>query len=371
MLAGALAGLLPDVPRTLMLRAALHEGPERDAAWRQLLFEEVAIPDFFRADVVGLKRLAPALHRSARATDVEIPQEWRTVLRTAYARETLRSDEYGKILAAALKALNDADIGAAVLTGAGLGHTAYPDPVLRHAHDIDLLIPSGASGEATYALEPAGFSSPRPLELSGGVVLGLVHDSLLPLLLHERFFRVAPLSPDPALVAERLVDVQILGQAARVPTPALALVRVCARAAICPRRAGAQWVVDAWHLLPDVDWDDLVHLAEDANLAAPACVFLEYLVSELGAPVPESTLQALAARAPSTSPLARDILLWGAGHHAASGPPRTMALTGGARLRHRLRRLFPSGEYLRWSSGVERGWAPALWVRRTLRGLGG
>jgi hypothetical protein len=65
-----------------------------------------------------------------------------TVLKTAALREELRTRSYRAIRRRVLQALAAANLHPIVLKGAALGDLVYPDPVLRHTHDIELLIPT-------------------------------------------------------------------------------------------------------------------------------------------------------------------------------------------------------------------------------------
>ncbi len=370
-LLGALTALLPDLPRTMLLRAALHEGGSRDAAWGWLLSQSVDVPELFRSDVVGLKRLAPALHLSAQQHG-EVPRELATIFRTAYLREELRAAEYGKILSGVLAAVDGIDAPVVLLTGAALGHTVYPSPILRHAHDIDVWTGEERFPAVIDALAAAGFSSPRPIELSGGQATSVVHDSLLPLLLHHRFMRVPGLGPDGTDLDGHTEPATLAGRPATVLRREPALLRALARAALCPHRAGLQWAQDAWHLTagPGFDWTAFQRDAVDGQLAAPSRVLLGYLADELDLPVPDTVLAELQDTATRTRPFARDVLLFGSRHYGRGpGPLRDAPLTGAGRRALRFARWFPSRDYLRWSLDRPGGSWPALWIQRTLRSL--
>lgn len=371
-LLASLKTLVPDEVRTLLLRAALLDGEARDQAWARLVEAGVDLPEVFRADTVGVKRLGPLLYLSNRDAGGERPAEWNAVLRTAYGREEMRTSEYAKILGNLIRALNEAGVEHVLLTGAALGYTVYEQPTLRHSHDIDLWVRPDSETDVVAAVEPAGFSSPRRTPLSGGIVTGLVHDSLLPTLLHELFFRIPGLGPDLESAWGESQKVEVLGAPTRVLAPHHALLRVCARTSLCAHRAGTQWVADAVHILRagDVDWDAFVRSADTGQLAAPALVFLEYVKRELDQEIPEDALDRLEEAAVRTTPFTRDILLFGTRHHA---PGRTAyhELDATPKATRELSRtlLFPSADYLRWSFGKANGFAPMLWTRRLLRAL--
>lgn len=373
-LLASLKALVPDEVRTLLLRAALLEGAAGERAWKSLTERSVDLAQVFRDDVVGVKRLGPLLYASSRDGGVERPPAYDAVLRTAYVREQMRASEYAKILGSLLRALNGAGREYVLLTGAALGYTVYPEPTLRHAHDIDLLIRPGAQDDILRAAEPAGFGSPRPAVLSVGTLVGLVHDSLLPALLHEHFFRVPGFGPDPAAIWSQADTVEILGVPARVLAPHHSLLRIFTRASLCPRRAGAQWVTDAWHVARagDMDWEAFTDAATSGQLAGPALVFLDYLARELEMDVPPGVVARLGAAAPSTSAFARDLLLFGARHHIpGTGALHELDITPSAARSLKRTVLFPSADYLRFAAGEGRGPIPLLWLRRVLRSLRG
>jgi hypothetical protein len=95
---------------------------------------------------------------------------------------------------------------------------------------------------------------------------------------------------------------------AGIPTRALSLadslLQVCALATQSSGRKTLVWVCDAWFILardPRLDWEALTRTAEATHLALPVYVMLRYLAHDLGAPVPDDALVALASAAKDDS----------------------------------------------------------------------
>jgi hypothetical protein len=102
------------------------------------------------------------------------------------------------------------------------------------------------------------------------------------------------LSVDALLAASR--PARVAEVAARVLSPADALLHVCLRGFFDSGGAGLVWVPDAWHVLhgsADPDWSALLERAREGNLALPLLVVLGYLAERLEAPIPLPVLDHL------------------------------------------------------------------------------
>ena len=163
-LAGPLAALLLPNPRqTLLLQAAVGPPDAAAAALATWLAGARAATEDLAAGPGGGRLLAPLIaHNLAGAGDLGAARLW-TYLRTALVREQLRSRAARAIYAEALEALGRAGVRPVVLRGVAASESVYPDPGLRHCHDLDLLLPGDRLAEAGRALTAAGFqAAPNP-----------------------------------------------------------------------------------------------------------------------------------------------------------------------------------------------------------------
>ncbi len=112
----------------------------------------------------------------------------------------------------------------------------------------------------------------------------------------------------------------------------------------------------------------LVDGARTGGLALPLFVMLSYLRREIAAPVPEATLERLAADAAGSGAAQRDAII-AALRSGPRGRAKAVSRASGWRSRGALARwlLLPSPAYLRWwcaQSG--RRWTPLWYLGRPL-----
>jgi hypothetical protein len=360
-LATALAQLLPGHDETALLTTLLHRGESARAAWQRFGAAVPDLPSAFRLDSGAWKRLSPLLLVALRESAIEADAALRTVLRTAYLREELRSRAYREIAGVVLGALRDAGLRFLVLKGAALSETVYGSPVLRHAHDVDVLVASADAGVAAAIMGRAGLAAGRPLRDEQGRLFQ--HHSGLPFLLHQRLHRLSYYRADfDALwgraAAARVADVEV-----RVPDDADQLLHVLGHASSSASRDTLQWVTDAWMLLHaagGVDWAEFPARVRESRLELPVYTLLRYLGRELAAPVPGAALDALGDLAARARGGRRDVALLGVRQKPVdAASPGPAARDWHTRLTLLRWRTLPSPEYMRWRYGSSR-WAAAL-----------
>jgi hypothetical protein len=367
-LATALAQLLPGRDETALLTTLLHRGESARAAWQRFCAAVPDLPSAFRLDSGGWKRLSPLLLVALRESAVEADAALRTVLRTAYLREELRSRAYREVAGVVLGALRDAGLRFLVLKGAALSETVYGSPVLRHAHDVDLLVASADAGVAAEVMARAGLVAGRPLRDDQG--RRFQHRSGLPFLLHRRLHRLSYYRADfdtlwARAAAARVADVEV-----RVPGDADQLLHVLGHAASSASRATLQWVADAWMLLHaagGVDWAEFPARVRESRLELPVYTLLSYLGRELAAPVPGPALDGLGDLAARARGGRRDVALLGVRQRPVeAASPGPAARDWRTRLTLLRWRTLPSPEYMRWRYGSSRSAAalPILYLER-------
>lgn len=355
LLARALGRILPGRDETLLLRAILHRGEPAREAWDAFRGPVRDLPALFRTDTGNRKRLSPLLLASIRENRLEADPGLATVVKTATLREELRVDAYRRIAGEVYAALHDEGVPFVVLKGAALMETVYAEAAYRHAHDIDLLLPEGALDRAAARLRALGLVDAPALPWGQG--LDLRHATELPVLLTRRLFRIPFYRGGHATVAERGADWRLgEGPLLRRPDATDALLLALGHASYCPGRSNLLWAVDAWMLLRGieaVDWDALPERAREMRVELPVAMMLDYLGSELDAPVPEGVAGALRAGVEGAGGIRRDVALFGArqaqgAHPELEGRPRTPWRERLTLLRWE---LLPSREYVSWAYG--------------------
>ena len=373
-LSDTLRVLLPSEQDTLLLRACLGACDSREGAWAAWL-ERVGDP---RWELVRrrptLSPLLPLLHIAARHANVEVPSELAVYLRAAYFREELRSRGYRTILRDVLSALRDVGIDATVLKGAALASTVYDDWALRHCHDIDLLVDKIDLDAASEVLRDRSWGRPLESMRHRSRDVRLVHESGLPIEIHEHLFklRLHQKAEYPMLKRRRMADVA--GVPVHVLSSEDALLHVCALASYCRSRAGLRWAADACSITAkctELDWDRFLDAAMAARLSLPLFVMLDYLRRSLDAAIPHRVVESLVRAAQRTGRIAREAALFGAS--ASFGQLRGATSDWRSHVFLLRWRLVPTPSYLRWTFDVDpldRVFRLYIWrsVRRVVRG---
>jgi hypothetical protein len=372
-LAAALSSLSPTPEESSLLAACVCTGETATRAWSESRRRLSGLVDLFRGEAPDVRRLAPLLLEALRREQAPVEKSLLTVLRTAYHREELRSREYRRVCHSVLGALAEAGVPLIVFRGAALGETAYGSPVLRHSHDLNLLVPEAEQANAAAVLAACGCVPER-----GGSApdaLTLLHESQLPIMLHTRLFRVSYYHVAWTELWDRSVSGVVADRAVRLLSPEDTLLHTCSQATQRPRRLPLAWACDAYVILrhyPELDWTVFLDVAERSRTRLPAYIALRYLAEALSCAIPRPALEQLEAAAARFDPAERDIALLAARQRA--GGALGSVLTPSADWRVRVTQLrwllLPSPAYVRWAYGVHRRrFLPLYYVGRLLRYL--
>jgi hypothetical protein len=315
-------GIRPHPEQLLLLRACLGAPDDAREAWDNWR-QRVGVPQRALSDPsTGIRRLFPLLFHAVSRHGFPVEKETSTLLRTAYLRDEARHATYARIAADALTALQAAGLRVIALKGAALAYTAYERPMLRHCHDLDVLVPDESLHEASKALHRMVLHSPR---LIGEGHLRLLHESGLPIVLHSRLFRFPYYDMSFAELWSRSEAATVAGVDTRMLSPLDTLVHVCGHASYSTSRRSLVWISDACHLLarhPALDWSDLPERAGASRLSLPLHVTLEFLARDMGAPIPGPSLDSVHAAAQRAPVEGRALALFGAarnpGEHVAA-----------------------------------------------------
>lgn len=280
-----LAALLPGPRRALFLRACLLDGEAARSAWAAWLAGADDPTAAFADRRQACVRLAPLLVGVANG-----PGSGRlgAAATASLVREELRWRTLSDAAASGLAALRRAGVEPVLVGGAAAAVTAYETPWQRHCHDVDLVVDAAGREAARHALVAAGWR-PDPGAPS------LAHPSGSRLSLHPSPLR----APGRTLAGlrERSRVGAVGGEPVAVAAPEHLLLRACEGAFV---RAGGSlaWAADAAVLARSLDaagWERLVDDAGRADAAAPAAAALAFLAVEVGLPLPQAPLAALAA----------------------------------------------------------------------------
>lgn len=346
--------LLPCADIVSLLQATLLEGDAARRAWWRWR-QNVPNPNaFLAADRVGIKRHLPLLYRNLVTQGVEIGRDLEPYFRAARAREELRSTRFRRYLGEALSALSQAGVKFIVGKGVTVGETIHADPVVRHSHDIDLLVLPEEMQAAAVALRAAGFLP--SLETGPRAERRFDHESGLPVELHDRLYRTPFYDGDIRGLGSRSREGEVLGVPVRLIGDADLLVHAPAHASVVPQRYGLSWIIDVMSLMQRraregaaIDWTTVARIAIGSRAVLPLYVMYRHLATTYDAPIPEGLLTELRRAASRSGVLQQLAAIDGLRADPRSRRIKTIVEASGWRSRAVLARamLLPPPAYFR------------------------
>ncbi len=367
-LADTLTSLLPSETETLFLRACLCSGSKGNDAWHAWQGRVGDLKSEFASKRPILSHFLPLLHAALQRYEVaQVETDLAFLLRAATFREELRAQTLRRILGSVLVVLHEANVYPVVLEGAALAATVYGSWVLRHCHDLDLLVDESAIRKAGQALREAGLADKIEFSPQSQNVR-IRHSSQLPVELHAHLFEPPVYRGGATAMISRCQTITLDGIASRILSPSDALLHVCGHASYSPSRLSLRWVADAWFLIsgPDFDWEQLIHAAAESKLCLPLYVMLNYFRSELEMNVPKTVLESLAHCSQRAGLAARETALLGV--TGTYRQARAASRTWRSRLFLLRWRVLPTPSFLRHVHHIDsRGRLFRLYIRRVIR----
>ncbi|HEY2988588.1 MAG TPA: nucleotidyltransferase family protein [Candidatus Binatia bacterium] len=372
-LADSLSVVLPTREETLLLRACLFSSDSARQAWKEWKSRATEVEDGLVGNNGAVKNLRPLVFDALRCHGMELDKESWTFLRSAYLKEELRSKIFRRICRDILLLLAKEGIPTIVLKGTALAETVYKNPVLRHSHDIEILIKDQDISRAATLLRALDFKGVEPKSRPGISHFTLEHKSALPLVLHSRLFQIPYHNTSLAEMWSRRQDCHIADVRTHILAPCDNLLHVCGHAFYSRSRQSLRWVSDAWLVIDrhrDLDWDLLLDCARQSRLVLPLSVTLSYLAEELDAAIPATFFNRLFAAASKSTAIEREFALFGARSASAGSFRNLIRKARGWRGRASVLKwmLCPSPDYLFWVQQIRRSWLlPFHYVYRPAR----
>jgi Uncharacterised nucleotidyltransferase len=373
----ALSLVLPTPEQTLLLRTCLLPRDLARRAWEEWRIRYGGAEIGFAGNNPSIRKLRPLLFNAFQQHGLDADNKTRTYLRSAYLKEELRSKIFRQICRAVLQLFQSEDFSAIVLKGTALAETVYGDPVLRHCHDIDILLRDDELSHAANLLTSLGFQRVNPNTQKRNPHVRMEHESELPVELHSGLFDVPYYNMVSPEIQTRSQTRLIADVPVKILAPSDSLFHVCGHASHSASRQSLRWIADTWFIIdrhPDLDWDLLLDCARRSRLSLPLSVMLGYLAEDLNAPIPSTFLSRLSAAASKSDAVERQLALRGT-RAAGQGSLRELfRKTTNWRERVLLFQwlLFPSPQYLSWVDEIRDAWLlPFHYVYRPIRHLGG
>lgn len=176
----------PNAIETRLFRIALNES---NSALKELQsWEKNGHPDmlsYLAGSGKWMRGHLPLIYANLSEQLIDTNLKCRPYLKTATLREKMRYEMYEACLKDTLNALNDAGRPFCVVKGAAAANTVYPQPFIRHCHDLDIVVRPEDRNTFEKALVEREFLR-ITINKSRGVSVRLDHPIGLPVMLHSQ-----------------------------------------------------------------------------------------------------------------------------------------------------------------------------------------
>jgi len=367
-----LAGIVPEERAVGLLQAMLWDGAAARAQWSAWTAAVGDPRGFFERDYVGRKGLLAFLGHRLSENGVDA-HDFATYARVALVREELRSRIFIDTLQAVQSRMEKAGLEPILVNGAAYAFTVYSQPLLRHNHGIDLLLPAVQFDEAKRVTATAGFRLERIATLPRGVLETHRHDTGLELTLRSQLYLAPHAKSEPAGFRSRCEEARVEQFCVRVLSPADRLCHTLGESAAAPTRRNLRWACDAYLLLGravPIDFDRVVATAIELGTALPTAVLLAFFRTELGSAVPAEVVADLRRRGTPRDGDEQNLLLSVALRTSASVDEFVRRARAKGTLFQKATRfaLFPSAEHIAYQQRPAARWRiPWLYAARIAR----
>jgi len=287
------SGWWPTANQTLLLHAALDMPAVALTAWQEWRSRVHIETEFIDTESFRLLPLAWHNLKSVLGDD-PIVQRLKGLTRYTWAH-----NQYIFARAAGvIRILESAGIATLVLKGGALTLGYYHSHGLRHAADVDVLVPLDKREQALTLLTDAGWALPDGFARSRLPLIqaiALLKDES-PVDLH---WHVLPETVGSALdhrFWEAAIPLTIAGVQTRTLNPTDQLVHMLAHGAVWHEAPPARWVADALWILRSgaaLDWERFIELAAALTLNLTLAHMLIYLTTEFDAVLPPGVTERL------------------------------------------------------------------------------
>lgn len=291
----------PDKKQELMLNACLEDNPENARrAWAEWRIDN-PVEDLDTAS----QRLLPLLYFNLNRHGIVGSEHDRyaSVARYVWYENQLRTRQFSKLL----QEIKAADIRVAVLKGFAIGPLYYPNPGLRPASDIDILVPALRVMDVSELLEEAGWTSSEAELVNSPRYRTVIHAAafrkgeLLELDLHWRVLNEYTREKSERDFWDNAVPFMVGDTEVETLSGTDHLLHTLVHALRPNSMPPIRWVTDSAMILrsTDIDWDRFLFLARDGGFTSRASIALTYLREKIGSDVPKEVLRALTDVPPS------------------------------------------------------------------------
>lgn len=281
-----------DATQKLLLQAALGDGEEAIAAWR----DWKAGGNLDRMDG-GSFRMLPLLHSNLQRLGVTGPEV--TLLKGVRRRAWYQSQMLLRELMPIIQGWTDEGIPITILKGPAVAQLHYGDLSVRPVVDVDAMVPKEYVRPLAERLIGAGWQALTwtPQEISDAYLdyrhaIGLRAPSGAEIDLHwHAFYHCCNDEVDQALL-QRTVPLELMGVRVRAFDATDQLIHSCIQGMVNEGAATIRWIPDSVTVIrsAQIDWDRLVRLAVDTRSTLMFGTALKYLKAEFGCDIPSEAI---------------------------------------------------------------------------------
>ncbi len=287
---------LPTRRQQLLLKAALFQGEQPLAAWREWRARGLDDIDW------GSFRLLPQLYRNLQAQHVDDP--FLPKLRGIYRRFWYENQVRFRAAEALLRAFQQSGIETMLIKGAALIPLYYRDSGARPMNDVDIVVPERRLAEAMELMKQYRFSTDAwiPETLGEGFLrfrhaISYEDNAGLKVDLHWHALYLACFTRADEMFWGESVPMEFQGVPARALNAADQFMHTCVHGALGSEPGGAvRWIADAvtiFNSTPKMDWNRILLVAKELGIALPLGEALRYLKEQQEVAVPAEVLETL------------------------------------------------------------------------------
>lgn len=291
------AGCWPTPAHVLLLKAAVSDPDQGDAAWRE--WNRTIDIEHDQIDI-GSYRLLPLVYKNLMRNRREGPKA--RILESLYKRTWYENQVRFRVCADVLKALHRSAVDTLLLKGCPLSLLHYQDVASRPMSDIDLLVPKQSAFQAIRVLADLGWVADGDLPVSEAILdlvpgRTFVNADGIQLDLHCHVLHFGLAEGITSRFWEASVPLQVNDVMTRTLCPADQLLHVCAHGLMWNAVPPVRWIADAMMIIrsagQSLDWNRSLAMAPTCNASLQLREALSYLRSEFNADIPESAIEGL------------------------------------------------------------------------------
>ena len=341
--------MIPDPTTSLVLQSALLSGEIVKDSWDRYLYNIGDLRSHLKRNH-DIKGLLPLLYYSLRKSGTSLDKDTNRLLKTAYLSERTRYEYYLKVCDEVFTRFFNHNLPFLVVKGMAASHLAYPEPTIRHCHDLDIFLNKSHMADAANLMRISGLSEKRDIRRPRLDLL-FVHASGFPIELHNKLFYLNYYSICEKEIWENQDSIVMGNHRLKTTSPEMTIIHTCIHASYCRSYLSLRWICDIYFLIKACkpQWNKIIELAGASHSALPLLHVFRYMADELHISIPNEVIVQLQEQAAKPSQDQKQVWLFtqqcGALHRSLSYLfmcKETRSIIAAS--------IFPSKEYIAYLS---------------------